>query len=418
MSGNTVVVTAAVIALFSGVCQAVDVRLYSIADGSADARGTTEGTTRMLWMEDPAVLGTAARRSLLKFDTSHIGPNQLRGATLNLFGGRTSSGGVPTLNIYHYADDSWTESRIPYPSSLGNHLLSTQVTTVLASGPYNYAQLSFGIGYNLPENDDNGLLSIALVASGGSAGFNSRNTVNWDGSLGNEPFIDFRTWGMTTLANSSFDGQLSDWVVKTGGGTVTVVEHPRQLGNMVAQMTAGSPVSLTQRLDTPQDSFYVLLDYEFVTNAGNLELTLTDRDGATTVIGQLEAPASPVGSMSSAVFHVTDPSLLYLDHVEFGIKLDGLSGSQVLLDNIRFSAIPELPRLSIRVSQQVELCWQTSPNAWYQLQYCSLLPTGQWLPLSTNWVTGDGTRFCTTDAVIPGNHQRFYRLSVANSPPQ
>lgn len=75
------------------------------------------------------------------------------------------------------------------------------------------------------------------------------------------------------------------------------------------------------------------------------------------------------------------------------------------------------PTLSIRVSQ-VELCWQTATNTWYQLQYRSTLTTNQWLPLSASWVAGNGTRFCTTDAIVVGSPQRFYQLSVTNSPPQ
>jgi hypothetical protein len=78
---------------------------------------------------------------------------------------------------------------------------------------------------------------------------------------------------------------------------------------------------------------------------------------------------------------------------------------------------PAQPVLSIRVSE-VELCWQTATNTWYELQYRSTLTTNQWLPLSTNWVSGDGTKFCTTDAVLAGSPQRFYRVSVTNSPPQ
>jgi hypothetical protein len=78
---------------------------------------------------------------------------------------------------------------------------------------------------------------------------------------------------------------------------------------------------------------------------------------------------------------------------------------------------PNHPQLDIRVSQ-VEICWQTATNMWYQLQYLSTLSTNQWLPLSTNWVTGDGARFCTTDAIVVGTPQRFYQLSVTNSPPQ
>ncbi len=77
---------------------------------------------------------------------------------------------------------------------------------------------------------------------------------------------------------------------------------------------------------------------------------------------------------------------------------------------------PELPRLDIRLSQ-VELCWQTATNAWYQLQYRSTLTTNQWTPLTGVWVVGDGTRYCTTDAIILGTPQRFYQLSVTNSAP-
>ena len=78
---------------------------------------------------------------------------------------------------------------------------------------------------------------------------------------------------------------------------------------------------------------------------------------------------------------------------------------------------PNNPRLDIRVSQ-VEMCWQSATHFWYQLQYRSTLTTNQWLPLSTNWVAGDGTRLCATDAIVVGTPQRFYQLSVTNLPPQ
>ena len=73
--------------------------------------------------------------------------------------------------------------------------------------------------------------------------------------------------------------------------------------------------------------------------------------------------------------------------------------------------------LDIRVSQ-VELCWQTASNAWYQLQYRSTLTTNQWTPLGGMWITGNGTRYCTNDTVLVGQPQRFYQVAVTNSPPQ
>lgn len=78
---------------------------------------------------------------------------------------------------------------------------------------------------------------------------------------------------------------------------------------------------------------------------------------------------------------------------------------------------PGLPLLDIRVSQ-VELCWQTATNTWYQLQYRSTLTTNQWTPLTGTWMTGDGTRYCTNDTVLVGQPQRFYQVGATNSPPQ
>ncbi len=73
--------------------------------------------------------------------------------------------------------------------------------------------------------------------------------------------------------------------------------------------------------------------------------------------------------------------------------------------------------VSIRVSQ-IELCWDTLTNNWYQLQYQSTLTTNQWVPFMANWVAGDGNRFCTNDAVLADQVQRYYRLATTNAPPQ
>jgi large repetitive protein len=77
-------------------------------------------------------------------------------------------------------------------------------------------------------------------------------------------------------------------------------------------------------------------------------------------------------------------------------------------------ALPNVP-LTIRVSQ-VELCWETFIGVAYQLQYSSVLTTNRWVPFSTNFFTGTGGVFCTNDAVLPGQPQKFYRLIVTNAP--
>jgi hypothetical protein len=92
-----------------------------------------------------------------------------------------------------------------------------------------------------------------------------------------------------------------------------------------------------------------------------------------------------------------------------------LPSSDGILDNVRVIPIPP-PAVSVRVSQ-LELCWETEPTNWYQLQYESTLTANQWVPFFTNWVVGDGNRFCTNDTLLRDSVQRFYRVAMTNSPP-
>ena len=90
---------------------------------------------------------------------------------------------------------------------------------------------------------------------------------------------------------------------------------------------------------------------------------------------------------------------------------------QVLVSSLTLSIEAERApeRLSIRTSQ-IELCWATVTNAWYQLQYRSSLTTNQWVPFGA-WFRGNGSLFCTNDAVLVGRTQRFYQVARTNAPP-
>lgn len=77
--------------------------------------------------------------------------------------------------------------------------------------------------------------------------------------------------------------------------------------------------------------------------------------------------------------------------------------------------MPEQLRLSIHASQ-VELCWNTANNAWYQLQFCPTLTANQWTPL-TPWFPGNGGLFCTNEVVNTREAQRYYRVARTNAPP-
>jgi Lectin C-type domain len=67
------------------------------------------------------------------------------------------------------------------------------------------------------------------------------------------------------------------------------------------------------------------------------------------------------------------------------------------------------PVLSIRVSKEVEVCWDTRTNWTYQVQSCSELTTNCWADLGAP-IEGSGTQSCIYDAMIPGQPQRFYRV--------
>jgi hypothetical protein len=72
------------------------------------------------------------------------------------------------------------------------------------------------------------------------------------------------------------------------------------------------------------------------------------------------------------------------------------------------SVEPIAPRVAIRLSQ-VELSWNTADQATYQVQYRSELTTNLWTDLGAA-IVGDGKTNFFTDAIAPGQPQRFYQV--------
>jgi Concanavalin A-like lectin/glucanases superfamily len=68
------------------------------------------------------------------------------------------------------------------------------------------------------------------------------------------------------------------------------------------------------------------------------------------------------------------------------------------------------PVLDIQVSQ-VNICWDTASDKWYQLRYRSDLPANQWVNLG-GLLLGTGSKICITDDVADAP-RRFYRAVVA-----
>ena len=126
------------------------------------------------------------------------------------------------------------------------------------------------------------------------------------------------------ILNGDF-GQGLDGFQVSGPGTANVIDYG---GNSVLQMTTGSPVVLSQMVNTPEN-FTFSFDYLFQTVTGNLDVLL---NGVT--LDSIAAPSTLVNGFSTHTITVTDPSLFNLTNVELAFLFDGPSGSQVLIDNL------------------------------------------------------------------------------------
>jgi hypothetical protein len=67
-----------------------------------------------------------------------------------------------------------------------------------------------------------------------------------------------------------------------------------------------------------------------------------------------------------------------------------------------------MPSASIRVSE-VEVCWNTISNVFYQVQFRSDWTTNLWKDLGSP-LPGNGSTNCIPDKVPPGEPRRFYRV--------
>jgi len=71
--------------------------------------------------------------------------------------------------------------------------------------------------------------------------------------------------------------------------------------------------------------------------------------------------------------------------------------------------------VTIRASQ-VEVCWNSTSNFTYQVEYRSALTTNLWTSL-LNCVRSTGSKSCVSDPVVVGQPQRFYRVVQTNCVP-
>jgi hypothetical protein len=70
-----------------------------------------------------------------------------------------------------------------------------------------------------------------------------------------------------------------------------------------------------------------------------------------------------------------------------------------------------LPSLSIQLSQQVELCWESCTNMLYQVQYATNLDPVVWQDWGSP-VQGNSSQTCITNPIVEGQPARYYRLLI------
>jgi hypothetical protein len=94
---------------------------------------------------------------------------------------------------------------------------------------------------------------------------------------------------------------------------------------------------------------------------------------------------------------------------------DGSGTDVAVMDDFIYGEPQAVLETSIRVSQ-VEVCWNSTSNLTYQVQYRSDLTTNQWTSL-VGCVRSMGSASCITDPVVAGQPQRFYRVVQTNCVP-
>jgi hypothetical protein len=142
-------------------------------------------------------------------------------------------------------------------------------------------------------------------------------------------------YGKITLREAN-DINNYGWIVakglyNSGGGTYRVfLLRPMSLG--AAYLTTGSPVSIRQVVNTPDVAFEMKFDYRFETTTGSLTVRV---DGS--VLETIPAPPSLVAGLQTRTVAIGDPHLN--KNVELEFKLDGETGSKVVLTNILFPGL-------------------------------------------------------------------------------
>ena len=113
------------------------------------------------------------------------------------------------------------------------------------------------------------------------------------------------------------------------------------------------------------------------------------------------------------VVNLANTAGMWLSNIPAGVQLTSASGYDYTVQPQEpVVATPEAPVLSARLlpgSSQIELCWNSQTNIYYQPQFQPISDLNQWIDLGTP-VVGNGSTNCVTDSVAPAQLKKVYRL--------
>ena len=174
-----------------------------------------------------------------------------------------------------------------------------------------------------------------FISNGTDSFFNARDLFNPGDEFvqyGNG-FISL-TGDRGEILNGSFEtGDLKGFKT-VGSGMAEVVETPGDPPFL--QLTAGSPIDVTQNVSTLDEAFF--FSFDAMTEADSGILSLLVNGDVLTTWDYTELTGSEFSRYS---FLINDPNYLGLTDVELGLRWDANTGQSVSLDNWRMSAVPE-----------------------------------------------------------------------------
>ena len=177
--------------------------------------------------------------------------------------------------------------------------------------------------------------------------------------------------GENVVEDGEFDEGLEKWNTSGPGAADPVTDQVGE-GNTAVGLTTGSPITLSQLVDTPSGRYRIQFDWAYRTATGSLEVKVGEQVVAT-LPSPLEQDLRDGGPLQFARFaiDVEDESLQGLSEVPFQLHLTGENGSQLLLDNVLLAPERESPDppkdLEVTIDNgSVEITWPAEPLA--QLQ--------------------------------------------------